>query len=176
MPVQRRYWDACAFLGYLSKDGEEEKKDQCESVLRHAAAGKILIVTSYITYTEVIKLKGKTPIPQDQEQVIADFFENEYIVPRIVDRQIAELARKLIWDHNVKPKDAIHAATAVKLKIAYLDTFDGDLIALNGKIGSPQVLIAEPPLLGDQTEIEFDGSDEPDTSDDDDEPEDEETD
>jgi len=135
--------------------------------LKAAEEGKILIVTSYITYVEVIKIKGEDGIviPKEKEKMVQEFFEQEYIVPRIVDRQISELARDLIWAHNVKPKDAIHAATAVKFKLKYLDTFDTDLLHLNGNIGDPQILIAYPPIVEEQQELFSDEHDEGDDED-----------
>ena len=155
MPMHR-YWDANVFLEYFNKDSEEWKKDLCESVLRHAEMGRLYIVTSYITYVEVIRMKGEPRIPREQERKIRKFFEQEYIIPRILDRQIAELARQLIWDHNLDPKDAIHAAPALKLKIRYLDTFDNDLIKVNGRIGNPPITIALPPEMPSQGVFEFD--------------------
>lgn len=162
MTIEKRYWDANAFLGYFNRKEPQSKKDRCESVLKAADNGKILIVTSYITYVEVIKIKGEDGIiiSKDNETMIREFFEQEYIVPRIVDRQISELARELIWTHNLNNRDAIHAATAVKLKIRFLDTFDEDLIRLSGVIGNPQILIAHPPLLEEQGELFHDEDDE----------------
>lgn len=142
MAADRRYWDSCAFLGYLNN--EPDKADKCESVLQAAEEGKIDIVTSALTLTEVIKTKGGPAIPRDQEQKIRDFFEHPWIIVREVDRFVAEQARELIWAHGLKPYDAIHLATALNLKLAVMDTFDGDPIKLTGKIGSPRLVIAHP--------------------------------
>jgi predicted nucleic acid-binding protein len=138
-----RYWDANAFLGWLND--EPDKVDECESVLAAAEAGKAQIVTSALTLTEVIKMKGKPRLTKDSEEKIKAFFENDFIVVRDVDRFIAEKARDLIWNYSgLHPKDAIHVATAVMLKMNVLDTFDGPLIKLSGKIGSPKLTIARP--------------------------------
>jgi predicted nucleic acid-binding protein len=145
MSAPLRYWDSNAFLGWLKN--EPDKASECETVLAAAEAGKIQIVTSALTLTEVIKMKGKTRITKDQEETIKAFFENEYIVVRDVDRFIAETARDLIWTHAaLSPKDAIHIATAVRLKLSVLDTFDGPLIKLSGKIGTPKIIIGRPHL------------------------------
>lgn len=138
-----RYWDANAFLGWLND--EQDKAHECESVLAAAEAGKVQIVTSALTLTEVIKLKGKPRLTKDKEDTIKAFFENDFIIVRDVDRFIAEKARDLIWSFSgLHPKDAIHVATAVMLKMNVLDTFDGPLIKLSGKIGSPKLTIARP--------------------------------
>ncbi len=138
-----RYWDANAFLGWLNN--EQDKAPECESVLAAADAGKVQIVTSALTLTEVIKLKGKLRLTKDKEEKIKAFFENDFIIVRDVDRFIAEKARDLIWSFSgLHPKDAIHVATAVTLQMNVLDTFDGPLIKLSGKIGSPKLTIGRP--------------------------------
>jgi predicted nucleic acid-binding protein len=142
MATDRRYWDSCAFLGFLNN--EADKADKCEAVLNAAGEGQIDIVTSALTLTEVIKTKGGPPIPRDQEQKIRDFFEHPWIIVREVDRFVAEQARDLIWAHSLKPYDAIHLATALNLKLSVMDTFDDDLIKLTGTLGNPRLVIGHP--------------------------------
>ena len=73
---------------------------------------------------------------------------------RDVDRFIAEQAREFIWKRNLQPYDAIHLATAYRMKLLHLDTYDrADLGKLSGKLGSPAMKISEPPLIPYQTEI-----------------------
>lgn len=144
MAADRRYWDSNAFLGWLN--AERDKVGKCEGVLHAAEEGSIEIVTSAITLTEVIKLKGDKPIPKDKEETIRDFFEQPWILVREVDRFVAEDARHLIWAHGIKPKDAIHLATALRLKLSVMDTFDDELIALSGKLGNPRLSIGYPNL------------------------------
>jgi predicted nucleic acid-binding protein len=103
-------------------------------VLRAAEDGELELVTSALTLTEVIKLKGKPELKQDCEKKIAEFFQNDYIILRNVDRFIALSAQRLVWENNLAPKDSIHVATALRWKIPVLDTFDDGLIALNGKL------------------------------------------
>jgi predicted nucleic acid-binding protein len=144
MAADRRYWDSNAFLGYLNN--EPDKADKCEAVLSAAEEGKIDIVTSALTLTEVIKKKGEKPIPRDREQKIKDFFEHPWIIVREVDRFVAEQARDLIWQHGgaLSSPDAIQLATALGLKLSVMDTFDDDLIKLSGKIGNPRLVIGHP--------------------------------
>ena len=142
MAADRRYWDSCCFLGYLGN--EPDKADKCEPVLTAAEDGHIEIVTSALTLTEVIKVKGAQAIPKDQEKKIRDFFEHSWIIVREVDRFISEHARDLIWTHGLKPYDAIHLATALNLKLSVMDTFDSDLLKLSNKVGNPRLVIAHP--------------------------------
>jgi predicted nucleic acid-binding protein len=145
MTVQRRYWDSNAFLGWLND--EKDKAGKCEGVLVAAEDGLLQIVTSALTLTEVIKMKGHPKIHRDKEVSIREFFENDFIIIREVDRFVAEDARELIWQHNVDPKDAIHLATALRLNLSVFDTFDDDLIKLSGKLGSPKLVIGHPHAL-----------------------------
>ena len=139
-----RYWDANAFLGWLAD--EADKIDYCRPVIDAAKAGRVRIITSALTIPEVLWLKGQDRIRADSAAKIEAFFKHEWIVVRELDRFIAEDARALVWDKNVKPKDAIHVATALKRDVAIdqLDTFDEPLINLSGKLGDPPLIIGKP--------------------------------
>ncbi len=130
-----RYWDSSCFLAWLKP--EPDRYDACKEVLRAAEQGQVQIVTSTISLTEVIKLnKGPIQIPHEAEKTISEFFKQEYIVLYQVTRFIAEAARSLIWTHpTLFPKDAIHAATAIKTGVLDFHTFDRDYLPLDGKLG-----------------------------------------
>lgn len=145
MSKDRRYWDANAFLGWFL--AEQDKVSLCETVIRACERGECEIVTSAVSLTEVIKLKGEEPLKEADEQKIKDFFENDYILIANLDRFIGEKARHLIWKHpSLKPKDALHLATAIHVECPYLDTFDRDLLTLNGKLEGTQIHIGKPDL------------------------------
>ncbi|MBU1319207.1 MAG: PIN domain-containing protein [candidate division Zixibacteria bacterium] len=140
--IKRRYWDACTFLGWFNN--ESEKIGKCLGVKKLAEDGELIIITSAITLTEVVWLKGHPRLSKESENTISEFFEQPFIAVRSVDRTIAEEARKLIWKHNVQPKDAIHVATALQLKVPDFDTFDDGLTKLDGKLGNPKLRIGHP--------------------------------
>ena len=75
---------------------------------------------------------------------IRDFFENDYIVIRNVDRLIAEKAGDIVRTHPIKPPDAIHIATALSSKCECLHTYDKKLLHLDGKVGWPTLSIKLP--------------------------------
>lgn len=146
MTKARRYWDSDAFLGWLNED-EPEKKKKCRGVIEAAEKGNLEIITSTLTIAEVIYLKGHPKITREKSDKIIAFFKNDYIIPIVLDRDIAEIARELMWNHSaLKPKDASHVASALKAKVGHMDTFDGELINLSGKIGKPPLIIGEPDL------------------------------
>lgn len=143
------YWDTNAFLGHLKKEPEKEKA--CLEVLEEAEAGRILIVTSALTLIEAIKLNHEEMIPKEHAEVIYEFFRNEYIEVRDVDRFIAEAARSLVWNNSIKVKDSIHIATALRWEIKIFNTYDGDLLKKNGTI--PGLTIATPSIV--QAKFDF---------------------
>ena len=151
MSLPRRYWDSSTFLAWLLP--ETDREEDCRSVLRAAEDGELQLVTSALTLTEVIKLKGSPELKRNYEKKIADFFQNDYIILRNVDRFVAFAAQRLVWDQNLSPKDSIHVATALRWRVPVLDTFDDDLISLNGKLpfdvanpNSPVLQITKPHL------------------------------
>jgi predicted nucleic acid-binding protein len=139
-----RYWDSTCFLCWLK---DEPDKETCNGVVEAAKKGEVLIVTSALTLAEVIKLKHKVPIPQEDAERVKEFFERHDVIEvRQVDRRIAEEARQLVWNYGTEPKDAIHLATALRYHITVFDTLDGPLIKLNGKLGNPPMRIGKPDI------------------------------
>jgi predicted nucleic acid-binding protein len=65
-----------------------------------------------------------------------------------LDRILAEEARKLVWGHGIKPKDAIHVATALDAEVDRMETFDDALIKKSGTVGSPPLEIGKPNEAG----------------------------
>jgi predicted nucleic acid-binding protein len=122
---------------------ERQRISECRSVIRAAERGETKIVTAAHTLTEVIHLKGQPHLSQEHEERIRRFFKRSFIVVRGITRFVAEDARELIWKHGVKPKDALHVAAAIRARISLFETFDDDLIALNGKLG-PAMRVIHP--------------------------------
>jgi predicted nucleic acid-binding protein len=143
-PKQVVYWDANCFLGYLKK--EEDKIKQCAGVQELAEKNKLVIVTSAITLIEVVKLDNQIRLEEKSEKKIRDFFNNPYIDIHNVDREVGILARDLIWKHSISQRDAIHIATALRLKLKKMHTFDIELYNLSNKYGNPKLQISKPDI------------------------------
>lgn len=137
-----RYWDSDAFLGWLAE--EEDKVEECRAVIRAAEEGKTILITSALTLTEVLWMRRRERIPAESAEKVQQFFQHEYIVVNDLDRRIAEDAQRLVWHHSIKPKDAVHVATALDAKVARMETFDGDLIKKSGEVGEPPLEIGRP--------------------------------
>lgn len=150
MPTERRYWDSACFIAVLSE--EAGRVDECAAILRAATARRLEIVTSAWTITEVLHPKKGQPLSAAVRARVKRFFRNPGIVLVNVDRAVAESAQEYFWDHNVKPKDAIHVASAVYAGVPVFETYDGGLIRLSGLVGAgPPLEIREPALHPDST-------------------------
>jgi predicted nucleic acid-binding protein len=142
MPVEQIYWDSDAFLGWFQE--ESGKVELCEGTIDRAQSGEVLIVTSALTIAEVLWLRGGRQIPQDKADLVRKFFRRSYIRVRNVTRAVAENAQDLVWTHGIRPKDAIHVATALEAKVAALETFDGGLLSKSGTVGNPGLIMRRP--------------------------------
>ena len=97
-----RYWDSNAFLGWLAE--EPDKIDYCRPVIEAAEAGKVRILTSTLTIAEVLWIRGRDRIRADSAAKVEAFCRHQWTVVRELDRFIAEDARALVWNHNVKSR------------------------------------------------------------------------
>lgn len=119
-------------------------------ILEEAESGDVVIVTSFMTLTEVLKVDGDKPINVSEQKKITDFFKKDYFEWVNFDRGIAEAARDLIWNHaGLKSKDAVHLASAVavtKLGVSLdaVHAYDGIFRKLSGKIDGLKCPMLEP--------------------------------
>ena len=120
--------------------------------MRQAEEGQIVLVASSLVIAEVVKYDSPES-PAVQARTIRQFFENDYIKVRAVDRKTAEEAAEICRIHGVKPPDAIHIATALATRCEVLHTYDGEkgeprkLLAFDGKIGVPALPIKQPATI-----------------------------
>ena len=148
------YWDSCVFIACIQR--EVERYPTLESIIEEAKSGKIVLVASVLARAEVAKLNRSEECQTAQVQRIAEFFENDFIELRETTEEIAEYAATIIRDHNVKPMDALHLATALRVPCREFHTYDGTtrnpgrkkayLLDLDGKVGRPAIKIVTPQL------------------------------
>ena len=127
------YWDSDAFLGWLQN--EAGKEALCRATFERADKGEIILVTSALTIAEVLWMRNSPKISKDKATLVRRFFRRSYIKIRGVTRSIAERAQDVVWDNDIRPKDAIHVATALDAKCIALETFDIALINKSGILG-----------------------------------------
>lgn len=148
--IPSAYFDTCIFIELLQKS-KLDRVDACEALHEQAKKGKLVIVTSAITITEVNKLPETKALPEEQSKKILAFFQHPYIAIRNADRYVAEYAHELTRIYGLLPLDALHVATAITSKVPSLYTYDSakgrrkGLLRHDGKIGRPTPLKIETP-------------------------------
>jgi len=128
------YWDSCVFLDRIPQT--PDRIEALRELTDRAQAGGLRIATSAFTMCEVAKVKG-VPLPEEQERLIVDFFDNPYIVLVQVDEFAARKTRELVRTHaGLKGRDAVHIASALLAGAPVLHTYDEKhLTPLNGVEG-----------------------------------------
>lgn len=121
------YWDSDAFLALINEDKSSEEMAGCNNVWAMCEKGLIHIVTSTLTTAEVIHKKGTPKLDPAKRPFVSNFFRQDFISQKPLTREIAELARDVVWDSNINPKDAVHVATCAYYKIRTMHSFDGNL-------------------------------------------------
>jgi predicted nucleic acid-binding protein len=142
MSLELIYWDSDAFLGWLQS--EPEKMKLCQGTIELAESGDAIIITSALTLAEVLWLRGGPKIPKEKAEILGRFFRKSFIRVRPVTRSIAEAAQHVVWNNGIRPKDAIHVATALDAKSPTLETFDEGLLGKSGTVGTPALIIRKP--------------------------------
>ncbi len=156
--MKRYYCDSGVFCAYLSK--EDGRWKEVRDILEEALAGRVELFTSTFSLVEVLKVKGHSPLDQKTEEKIESFFQYPFIKFVEPTRSICEGARVHVWKDGMKPKDALHLASALFLsRIIALDglfSYDNDFTRLNGKVTTAFSIL--PPQL-DQGLLQFGDSD-----------------
>lgn len=131
MSANDRYWDSTAFIAFLKP--EPERVDACEAVIDAAKSGAFRIITSTLTFSEVVHVRGREKMNASMEDTLRGFFEHPFIVPVTLTRAVSEHARELMWRHShLRPYDANHLASAYFAGVHTVDSYDDDFLKLNG--------------------------------------------
>ena len=142
----RRFWDASCFLALLN---DEAGAEDCEQILEQAKQSRTDVYVSPVVQVEVVRPKrSPSPVPREARNRIREFFENDYIKWRMIDRNIANESQRLCWDYNLHPRDALHLAVALDLRCDLLETFDRDLLKWDGRISSSSLSVRKPRWTG----------------------------
>ena len=142
----RRFWDASCFLALLN---DEAGAEDCERILEQARQSETDIYVSPVVQVEVVRpRRSPSTIPREMRTRVQEFFENDYIKWRMIDRNIANESQRLCWDYNLHPRDAIHLAVALDVRCNLLETFDADLLKWEARIPPGSLSIQRPRWTG----------------------------
>ncbi|MBS3099145.1 type II toxin-antitoxin system VapC family toxin [Candidatus Pacearchaeota archaeon] len=119
-----KYVDANIFLNpVLYKDGKAEK---CREILRQITGGEIAAVTSFLTWDEFVHVIRKQLGREIATKEGDKFLKFPNLTFLKVDENVIFKAQELIAEYNVKPRDAIHAASALAKGIREIISDDPD--------------------------------------------------
>jgi len=130
------YWDACVFLSAINANAD--RLPVIESILDDCDDGNVSIYTSYLSVTEVAFAES-----EKKDSLLDDAVEEKinklWQPPSPIN--LIEVDPFIIWDAKalirqaikkgwgLKPADAIHLATAQRLKVDSFHTYDVSKLA-----------------------------------------------
>lgn len=143
--TERIYWDACVFLSYVN--GIAGRVETIDELLNQARAGNFELLTSSLSHAEVAfaaieKEQGR--LHADVEQKIDDLWRPGSPIKTVEFYDLIGLeARRVIrqgitqgWG-LLKPADAMHLATARKMNVSQMQTYDDRLLKWDGRLSFP---------------------------------------
>lgn len=124
--AEKHYCDSGVFIGFLNE--EPEQFENCRNILLAAEQEYIELYTSAFTMAEVVYIKSSQATREltavEQEEIIHQLFSNNWIKLVQFERETAEINRYLVRNYRLTPFDALHLATAIRMKVDYFNTTD----------------------------------------------------
>lgn len=119
------YLDSNVFL-YAIIEKEKEMAGRCSLILSEVASGSLEACTSALTWDEVVWATRKHMNAADAVQKGREFvgFPNMDMID--ANRLIISEAQNIMEKHSLKPRDAIHAASALSKGIKQFVSDDPD--------------------------------------------------
>lgn len=115
-----------------------------DHILRHAEAGAFRIGISTLMLAEVHKTRTGPTLSGAEDDTLLAFFEHDYFDFVDIDRNIGAEANRLYRQYSLRPNDAIHLASALRLGCDALLTGDERFLAVR----HPDIRIEEPEMRG----------------------------
>ena len=120
--------DSSVFIAWIK--GEYRNGVACRPIVEHilgqAARGDFKIGVSTLVLVEVHKTRTSEMLTSEEDDRILQFFEHSYFEVIDLDRDIAEHANRICRQFGLKPNDAIHVASALRLECDVLLYWDDD--------------------------------------------------
>lgn len=149
---KRYYWDACVFLSEINAN--PDRVPIIEAILDDCDQGKAEIYTSILSIAEVAYAEAEknSKVLDEETRKKIDAF---WLPPSPI--KMIEIGEPILWDaqdlirtalksgKSLKPADAIHLATAKRLTLDAVHTYDEKMKSHTGLISHP---ILEPATPG----------------------------
>ncbi len=125
--MDKKYIDANIFIqGILRED------NKYQDIILKIANKKFVGVTSVLSWDEIVFVVRKFLGNDIAKREGGKFFRLPNFIFADVKREIVIRAQKLVEEYDLKPRDAIHAATAIHLNIKEIISEDADFDHVNG--------------------------------------------
>jgi len=122
------YVDSNIFISSFLTD--DKKSDTCKSIISKIVNNEVTAFTSVLTWYELVWVARKHLGKQDSIGEGKKFLEFPSLRILDVDELIIRMAQDLMESYNLKPRDAIHAATAISHGVKQLISDDPDFDAV----------------------------------------------
>ena len=106
--------------------GTDKKSEKCIEVLNKLMNSEIDAGTSVLTWDEVQYVLRKKLGVDKSKEISEIMLQNPRLVWLKATKDIIDKAQDLIERYNLKPRDAIHAATAITNEIKEIISDDSD--------------------------------------------------
>ncbi|MGD0141002.1 MAG: type II toxin-antitoxin system VapC family toxin, partial [Tepidisphaeraceae bacterium] len=120
----RVYWDSCIFIHAFKRTPSHW--ETIVAIEKQAKSGELDIFVSALVIAEVVNSKAHGKMNDADVRAIGRYFRNKYIKVVPVDRPVASSAADIVRNHDLKPPDAVHVATAIRTQCQVFYTYDGE--------------------------------------------------
>ncbi|HLD84945.1 MAG TPA: type II toxin-antitoxin system VapC family toxin [archaeon] len=125
------YLDANIFI-YPILSQDLEKSMICKKILIKVADGKLAAITSSLTWDEVVWTTRRYLGIADSIEESKKFIEFPNLRFMEINESVLAVANRFLEQHKLKPRDSIHAATAVINMAEEIISDDHDFDSIKG--------------------------------------------
>ncbi len=125
-----KYLDASLFIAAALDPGPTG--DRCRAVLRKVRAGELPAATSALTWDELAYVVGRRRGREAGLDAGRRLFAITHLRLVAVDADVLRGADRAARDHGLRPRDALHVASAWKAAAAAIVSEDRDLDRIPG--------------------------------------------
>lgn len=143
------YLDSSVFIAWIHKEKVDgvDRFQIANHIIKGAERGEYPIWISALTLAEVHKLPrgGHPALTKEQDEMIIQFFQNEYFKVLPIDRDLGETANRFCREYSIHGNDALHLACALRAKCDALLVWDRPLVKA---VKRNDIHVLEPQILG----------------------------
>jgi len=147
--MERYYFDSGVFITPILKNREQRIISACNKWMRLISEEKLFAFTSYLTWDELTYLVKKNCSAEIAASAGINFLNLKNLTFIDVEKSIIEKSQELFATYNIRPRDSIHAASAISFadsNIVTLDVNRSDFRKIKSSRGKTLLNIIEPKL------------------------------